>query len=143
MIRATLGIPKAFWRRRICSTGFISCQTRTDFMLIRISNAAKEIPDGNFYRLCDTQQGFNGDNFFSAFDLTDIFWIQIHRFSQLLLSETGLFAINANGIANRFPMPQNRFFLRVRHTQRLPRPAYGLHQQHAGIYGLRFSPHSH
>lgn len=128
-----------FWRRRICPAGFVSCRTRADFMLIQISNAAKEILNRNSHRLCDAQQGFNGNNFFSAFNLADIFWIQIHRFGQLLLSETGLFTINANGIANHFSMPQNRLFLWVRHTQRLPRPACGLHQQHAGILLRPFS----
>jgi hypothetical protein len=85
-------------------------------MLIRISKPTKKIPDGNFNCLCDAQQGFNGDNFFSTFNLADIFRVQIHRFSQLLLSETGLFAIQPNGIADNFPMPKNRLFLRVSHT---------------------------
>jgi hypothetical protein len=88
-------------------------------MLNRISKAAKEIPNGNFYRFCNAQQGLNGNDLFSAFNLADIFWVQIHRFGQLLLSETGLFAIHTNGIANNFPMPQNRLFLRVRHTPKI------------------------
>ena len=88
-------------------------------MLNRISNAAKEIPDGDFYRLCNAQQSFNGNDLFSAFNLADIFWVQIHHFGQFLLSETGLFAMHTNGIANDFPMPQNRLFLRVRHTTKI------------------------
>lgn len=102
-----------------------------------ISNAAKEIPNGNFYRLCDSQQRLDGNNFFAALNFTDIFRIQIHRFGELLLSQTRFFTIAANGIANDFSMPQNRLFLRVRHAQRLPIPACCLHQQYAGILRLR------
>ena len=85
-------------------------------MLIRISKPTKEIPDGDFNRPCDAQQGFNGDNFLSAFNLADIFRVQIHRFSQLLLSKTSFFAIQPDSIADDFPMPKNRLFLRVGHT---------------------------
>ena len=98
-----------------------------------ISNAAKEIPNGNFYRPCDTQQRLDGNNFFAAFNFAEIFWVQIHRFGELLLSQARPFTIAANGIANRFAMPQNHLFLRVRHVLRLPIPACCLHQQYAGI----------
>lgn len=101
---------------------------------LKMSNATKEIPDGNFYNFRNPQQRLDGDDFLATFDFSKIFWIQIHRFSQLLLGEAGLFTIGTNGIANYFSMPQNRLFLWVGHDQRLPIPAYGLHQQHAGIF---------
>jgi hypothetical protein len=85
-------------------------------MLTPISKLKKKVPDGNFNRLGDAQQGFNGDNFFSTFNLADIFGVQIHRFGQLLLSETSFFTIQPNGITNDFSMPKNRLFLRVRHA---------------------------
>jgi len=88
-------------------------------MTIRISKLTKKIPDGHFNGLCDAQQGFNGDNFLSAFNLTDIFRVQIHGLSQRLLSETSFFAIQPNGIADDFPVPENRLFLRVSHAQKI------------------------
>jgi len=88
-------------------------------MLFRFSNATKKIPNGNFHRLCDAQQSFNGDNFLSTFNLANVFGVQAHCFGERLLSEAGLFTIYTNGIANDFPMPQNRLFLRVRHAPKI------------------------
>lgn len=87
-------------------------------MLIRTSKPAKEIPNGNFNRLGDTQQRFNGDNLFTTFNLADVFGVQIHRFGQPLLRESGSFTIQPNGITNDFPMPKNRLFLRVCHASK-------------------------
>ncbi|HEV2327878.1 MAG TPA: hypothetical protein VGY56_03710 [Verrucomicrobiae bacterium] len=88
-------------------------------MLIRTSKPTKKIPDGNFNCLCDAQQSFNGDNFFSTFNLADIFRVQIHSFSQRLLSETGFFAIQPDGIADNFPVPKNRLFLPSGHAPKI------------------------
>src|ERR1700691_5523126 len=87
-------------------------------MLIRASKPAKEIPNGDFNCFCDAQQGFNGNNFLSAFNLADIFGVQIHGFSQGLLGETGFFAIRPDGLADNFPVPEDRLFLRVSHAQK-------------------------
>ncbi len=88
-------------------------------MLIRISKPAKKIPNGDFNCFCDAQQGFNGNNFLSALNLADIFGVQIHGLSQRLLSETSFFAIQPNGLADSFPVPKNRLFLRVSHAPKL------------------------
>jgi hypothetical protein len=88
-------------------------------MLIRISKPTKKIPDGNFNCLCDAQQGFNGNNFLSTFNLADIFRVQIHGLSQRLLGETCSFTIQTNGITDNFPMPKNRLFLRVSHAPKI------------------------
>lgn len=88
-------------------------------MAIRISQPPKKVPDGNFNCFCDTQQGFNGNNFFSALNLPDIFGVQTHDFSQRLLSETSFFAIQPDGLADNFPVPENRLFLRVSHATQI------------------------
>ncbi len=88
-------------------------------MLIRISKPAKEVPNGDSNCFCDAQQGFNGNNFLSAFNLADIFRVQIYRFGQLLLSKTSFFAIQPDGIAYDFSMPKNRLFLPVGHAAKI------------------------
>jgi len=88
-------------------------------MLIRISKPTKKIPDGNFNCPCNAQQGFNGYNFLSALNLADIFRVQIHGFSQRLLREAGFFAIQPDGLADNFSVPENWLFLRVSHASKI------------------------
>ena len=88
-------------------------------MNIGLSNVAKEQADWNFCHFGDTQQGFNGNYFFTALDLANVFGVQVRQFSQLFLGATGALAIKANGVADDSPMPQDRlalFFLRICHS---------------------------
>jgi hypothetical protein len=88
-------------------------------MLSQVSNAAKEIPNGNLHCFGNAKQCFNGNDFFSPFDLADIFGVQGHGFGQLFLGKTGFFPIQANGIANDFTVPQNRLSLWICHAPKI------------------------
>jgi hypothetical protein len=88
-------------------------------MLSQVSNAAKEIPNGNLHYFGNAKQCFNRNDFFSPFDLADIFGVQGGGFGQLFLSKTGLFPIQANGIANDFTVPQNWLSLWICHAPKI------------------------
>ena len=42
------------------------------------------------------EQSFNGDDFFSALDFSEVFGIQVNKFSQLLLGQFGLLSAQPN-----------------------------------------------
>lgn len=96
-------------------------------------NLAEEISDWSFDCFGNPQQCLYGNDFFAAFDFTNIFGIQFHRFGQFLLRQISLFAAQTYGFPDDFPMPQNGFSLFLCHSKRLPRPIADIHQQHAGI----------
>ena len=92
----------------------------------RPSNITKEQANRNLCRLGDAQQGFNGNYFFTTFDFTNVFGVQVRQFSQLFLRATGALAIKTNGVADDSPMPQDRlalFFLRICHSLKARRKA--------------------
>ncbi|MGH7950378.1 MAG: hypothetical protein ACREFE_00430 [Limisphaerales bacterium] len=83
------------------------------------SKVAKKFMSRCFYRFCNAQQGFNGNDFFSTFDFANVFRIQIDHFSQLFLRKICLFPAETNGITDDFSVSQNGFApcLWVRHNR--------------------------
>jgi len=96
-------------------------------------NIAEEIPNWSFYRFGNSKQGLDGNNFFAAFNFTDVFWVQIHSFGQFFLRKTSLFAARSYCFTDNFPMLQNELSLFLCHGKRLPGLISDIHQQHAGI----------
>jgi len=93
----------------------------TEFIQFKIpSNILKKSLNGNFYRLGNAKQRLDGNDFLPSLNLAKVFRIQIHRFGQLLLSQSGSLSLKANGIPNLLSVSQHHFplFLQVGHSAR-------------------------
>jgi hypothetical protein len=77
----------------------------------RISNAGEKFPDRSLHHFGNPYQSLNRNDFFTAFDLTNIFGVQIHGFCQSFLGKTGTFTIQANRLSDGLPVPQYRLLL--------------------------------
>jgi hypothetical protein len=84
------------------------------------SNIRKEFPDGRFENLCDSQQGFDGDDLLSTLDFPEVFGIQIGKLSQFLLRKMRGLAMGPYRLTDRLPVRKNRLvlFLRAGHVAR-------------------------
>jgi hypothetical protein len=100
------------------------------------SKTAKKFGHWRFHRFGNSQQGFDGNDFLAPFNFAYIFGIQVNQFCQLFLRQLCIFAMQANGFSNEFPVRENRlsFSFVTGHSQKpYARIEESLHQQHAGI----------
>ncbi len=66
--------------------------------------AKEEITDRNLDRIGNSNQRLNGNDLLPAFDLANIFGVEMDFFRQCFLGETGFFTIAADGIADNLTM---------------------------------------
>jgi len=78
--------------------------------------AVKKVACWNLDGFCDPQQGFDGNNLLSTFNLAKIFRVQVNSFGQFLLGELRLFSVVANCLTNNLPVPQARLSFGVAHN---------------------------
>lgn len=53
----------------------------------RRSNVTEKFAKGGFYRLANSHQGLDGNDFFAALNFPNVFRIQVHNFRQVLLRQ--------------------------------------------------------
>ncbi len=67
---------------------------------------AEKIANVSFRCHCNPHQGVHGNIFHSPFNFANILGVQVSQFCQLLLSQTRLFPVEADGLSQWFAMTQ-------------------------------------
>lgn len=91
-------------------------RSRRQYLRTPLLNAPKEFTNGNFDRLRNPEQSFDGDDLLSALQFANIFWIQGDFFRQFLLSEIRPLPVAADRFTNHFPVRQNCFSFGFSHN---------------------------